>query len=35
MLIVWIVFDNLTIGDCFSQFLYADFTKDALVNRVP
>jgi len=34
VLVFWIVFDNHTTGDCLLQLLYADFAKDALVNRV-
>ncbi len=32
--ILWIVFDNLTIGDGFVHFLQADNAKDTSVNSV-
>ncbi len=34
VLVVWLVFNNLTFGDRFSDFRHADATDDGLINRM-
>ena len=34
VLVFWVVLNNLTIGDRFSDFRHADATDDGLINRM-
>lgn len=34
VLVIWVVFNNHTVGDRFSQFRHADASDDGLINRM-